>query len=198
MPTEQTRKVSVRQLPALVRVALGITWRANPHDLIVSTALQAVGGLAIVVLLLLAKQTFDALLTAATNGGTLADVLPWVLAMAVVAAGQSYANTVQRERQQILGDLVTRSIQGRVLDVTSQVDLATFDDPEFHNRVERVGTNNHQPLQMVFGVSGLAGAAFGVIGGLIGVVAVAPVLLPLLALVAVPAWLAASRRGAAF
>jgi ATP-binding cassette subfamily B protein len=61
-----------------------------------------------------------------------------------------------------------------------------------------VSNNNHQALQMVFGVSGLAGAAFGVIGGLVGVVAVAPVLLPLLALVIVPAWLAASKRGHAF
>src|SRR5258705_3259691 len=136
MPSEPSRKLSVRQLPALIRVAMGITWRAGRRDLIVSTALQAVGGLAIVVLLLLAKETFGALLTAANNGGSLTEVLPWVLAMAVVAAGQSYANTVQRERQQILGDLVTRSIQGRGLDVTPQVDPATFDDPEFPNRVE--------------------------------------------------------------
>jgi ATP-binding cassette subfamily B protein len=62
----------------------------------------------------------------------------------------------------------------------------------------RVSNNNHQALQMVFGVSGLAGAAFGVIGGLVGVVAVAPVLLPLLVLVIAPAWLAASKRGHAF
>jgi ATP-binding cassette subfamily B protein len=190
--------MTVRQLPALVRVALGITWQAGRRDLVISTLLQAVGGVSIVAMLLLAKETFDALLVAASTGGSVGDVLPWVIAMAVVAGGQSYANTVQRERQQILGDLVTRSLQGRVLDVTTQVDLATFDDPEFHNRVNRVGTNNHQPLQMVFGVSGLAGAAFGVIGGLAGVVAVAPVLLPLLLLVLFPAWMAASRRGAAF
>jgi ATP-binding cassette subfamily B protein len=194
----EKKRVGVRQLPALVKVALGITWEAGRRDLLLSTALQAVGGVGIVVLLLLAREAFQALLAAVNDGGTLADVLPWVVAMAVVAAAQSFASSVQRERQQILGDLVTRSVQGRVLDVTSQVDLATFDDPEFHNRVERVGNNNHQALQMVFGVSGLAGATFGAVGALIGVVAVAPVLLPLLALVIVPAWLAASRRGAAF
>ncbi len=118
--------------------------------------------------------------------------------MAVVAAAQSFASTVQRERQQILGDLVTRYVQGRVLDVTARVDLATFDDPEFHNRVQRVNAGDYQALQMVYGVSGLAGAGFGALGALIGVVAVAPVLLPLLVLVIVPAWLAASKRGAAF
>jgi hypothetical protein len=51
---------------------------------------------------------------------------------------------------------------------------------------------------MVQGLFGLVQAAFGVIAGLVAVVAVAPALLPLLVLVVVPAWLAASKRGAAF
>ena len=98
----------------------------------------------------------------------------------------------------MLGELVTRHVQGSVLDVTARVDLATFDDPEFHNRVQRQQAGNHQALQMVYGLSGLIGAVFGGIGALVGVVAVAPVLLPLLVLVVVPAWLAASKRGEAF
>ena len=70
-----------------------------------------------------------------------------------------------------------------MLDVVARVDLATFDDPEFHNRVQRQQAGNHQALQMVYGVSGLIGAVFRGIGALVGVVAVAPVLLPLLVLV---------------
>src|SRR5215510_3643012 len=93
------KRVSVRQLPALVRVALRITWQAGKRDLILSTVLQAVGGLGIVVLLLLAREAFDALLGAATRGGSMGDVLPWIVAMALVAAGQFFASTVQRERQ---------------------------------------------------------------------------------------------------
>ena len=192
------KRVGLRQLPRLVRVALQIAWTAGRADLLFSTALQFVGGVSIVALLLLARGALEALLDAVSRGGSLADVLPWILGMSAVAAAQFFASTVQRERQQILGDLVTRYVQGRVLDVTAQVDLATFDEPEFHNRVERINASNHQALQMVYGVSGLAGAAFGAIGALVAVVAVAPVLLPLLALVIAPAWLAASRRGAAF
>jgi ATP-binding cassette subfamily B protein len=163
-----------------------------------STALQFVGGVGIVVLLLLGRQALDALLRAVNGDGSIADVLPWVMAMSLVASAQFFAGTVQRERQQLLGDLVTRYVQGRVLDVTARVDLATFDEPDFHNRVQRIEASNHQALQMVYGISGLLGSAFGAVGALIGVVAVAPVLLPLIALVIVPAWLAASKRGAAF
>src|SRR4030095_4832714 len=78
------------------------------------------------------------------------------------------------------------------------VDLATFDEPEFHNRVQRIESSDHHAMQMVYGVSGLAQAAFGVIGALIAVIAIAPILIPLMALVILPAWLAASKRGDAF
>ncbi len=197
MPSNRTR-VNVRQLPALIRTALGITWHAGRRDLLLSTGLQAIGGVTLVLMLLLARGALNSLLTAINSDGSLSDVLPWIVAMALTAGGQSFANTVQRERQHVLGELVTRHVQGKVLDVTARVDLATFDDPEFHNRVERVGTGNNQALHMIFGLSGLAGSAFGVIGALVGVVAVAPVLLPLLLLISVPAWFAASRRGEAF
>lgn len=197
MPSNRTR-VNVRQLPALIRAALGITWQAGRRDLLLSTGLQAAGGVALVLMLLLARGALSALFTAINSDGSLGDVLPWIAAMALTAGGQSFANTVQRERQHVLGELVTRHVQGKVLDVTARVDLATFDDPEFHNRVERVGTGNNQALHMIFGLSGLAGSAFGVIGALAGVVAVAPVLLPLLTLILIPAWFAASRRGEAF
>ena len=118
--------------------------------------------------------------------------------MAVVAAGQFFASSLQRERQHVLGELVGRYMRGRVLDVTAQVDLATFDDPEFHNRVQRIESSEHHAMQMVYGISGLAQAAFGVIGALIAVIAIAPILIPLMALVILPAWLAASKRGDAF
>jgi ATP-binding cassette subfamily B protein len=177
---------------------LRIAWTAGRADLILSTALQLVSGVSIVILLLLGRGALEAVLETVSRAGSLSEVLPWVLTMSVVVAAQSFATSVQRERQQILGDLVTRYVQGRVLDVTAKVELATFDDPEFHNRVERIRSGNYQALQMVAGVSGLFGALFGAVGALIGVVAVAPVLLPLLVLVLVPAWLAASRRGAAF
>jgi ATP-binding cassette, subfamily B, bacterial len=198
VPDRDNKRIEFRKLPSLVRLALDITWRAGRTDLILSTVLQAIGGLGIVVLLLLGKVALDALFAAVNGGGSIAALLPWVIAMALATAAQLFASAIQRERQQILGELVRRHVQGRVLDVTARVDLATFDDPEFHNRVQRMSRGENNALQMVYGVSGLAAALFGAIGGLVALVAVAPILLPLLALIAIPAWLAASRRGDAF
>ncbi|HEY7226348.1 MAG TPA: ABC transporter ATP-binding protein [Micromonosporaceae bacterium] len=191
-------KVNVRQLPALIRAALGIAWQAGRRDLVLTTGLQLVSGVALVVMLLLARGALAAIFVATNEHGSLTDVLPWVAAMGLVAGGRSFADAVSRERRHVLGELVTRHVQGTVLDVTSRVELAAFDDPEFHNRVERVGIGNGQALRLIDGLAGVAAAFFGVVGALAGIVAMAPLLLPLLILVLVPAWFAASRRGDAF
>ena len=108
----QPKKPRLRQLPALMRHAIRISWTAGRSDLLLSTALQMVGGVSIVVLLLIGRGALEALLGAVTRGGTLADVLPWTVAMAVVAAGQFFASSLQRERQHVLGELVGRYMRG--------------------------------------------------------------------------------------
>jgi ATP-binding cassette subfamily B protein len=182
----------------LVRLALSIAWTAGRTDLIASTSLQLVTGAGVVALLLVGREALAALLDAVARHDSLVALLPWVLATAGIAIVDFFAAAVQRERQQILGDLVTRYVQGRVLDVTAAVDLAMFDTPEFHNRVQRINSSGHQPLNMVYGLSGLVQAAVGLAGALAVLLTTAPLLMPLLALVLLPAWLAASRRGDAF
>src|SRR6266511_1641224 len=151
---EPRRRVSLRHLPGLIRLGLSIAWSAGRNDVIVSTALQVLGGLGVVAMLLLGQRALAALLDAVAHHRSLSSLLPWVLATSVVAAVSFFASAFQRERQQILGDLVSRYISGRVLDVTAVVDLAMFDTPEFHNRVQRVNSRGDQPLNMVFGLRG--------------------------------------------
>src|SRR5262245_5849264 len=127
MARKRTSRVNARQLPELIRAALRIAWQAGRRDLLLATGLQVASGLSLVVVLLLARGALGARLTAANEGGSLADVLPWVAATGLIAAARSFADTVQRERRHVLGELVTRHVQGTVLDVTTRVDLATFD-----------------------------------------------------------------------
>ena len=195
---EPPEKAGLRHLPRLTREALRIAWAAGRYDVMATAALQVIGGFGIAALLLLGRSALDALLRAVQSGASLRSLLPWVLAMAAVAGIQAFAGAVQRERQQILGELVGRYVEDRVLDVTSSVDLATFDDPEFHNRVQRMQTAGNQSLGMVFGLAGLLQAVIGVAAALVALVTIAPVLVPMLLLVALPAWLAASRRGESF
>ena len=196
-PDPQAR-VNLRRLPRLSRNAMRILWRAARRDFLLSTGMQLIGGLGITVQLLLGQRALQALLGATRGSGSVADVLPWAVAVALVAAMLFFATAVQRERQQILGELVSRHIEERVLDVAAAVGLEAFESPAFHNRLQRVRTASHQPLNLVFGLSGLAWAVVGVAGVVVALLALQPLLIPLLVLVFLPAWLVASRRSEAF
>jgi ATP-binding cassette, subfamily B, bacterial len=191
-------KVDVRRLPGVARRGVRILWEAGRRDFLTSTVLQAVSGAGIAVQLLLGQRALQALLAASRGGGSVADVLPWAAAVAVVASALFFASSWQRERQQVLGELVTRHVEQRVLDVAAAVELEAFETPSFHNRLQRIRMTSHRPLDLVYGLSGLAGAAVGVVGVVVALVAIEPLLIPLVALVFLPAWLVASRRGEAF
>jgi len=191
-------KVSVQQLPRLTRSGLRILWQAGRRDFLVSSALQAFGGLGIAIQLVVGQRALESLLRSSEGTGSLTDVAPWAAAVAVVSAMLFFASAMQRERQQILGELVSRYVEGRVVDVATAVELEAFETPGFHNRLQRIRAQAHQPLNLVYGLSGLASAAIGVIGVVVALLAIEPLLVPLIAVVLVPAWLVASRRGEAF
>jgi ATP-binding cassette subfamily B protein len=191
-------KVDVRRLPRLVVQGFRIITAAGRRDLIVSISLQTLAGFGLAVQLVLGQQALQSLFAAVQGDGSLASVAPWALAVAVVAFVLFFANAVQRERQQILGELVNRHVEAKVLDVVTEVDLEAFETPAFFNRLERIRGRAEQPLNLVWGVSGLAGAAVGTIGVVIGLFAIEPLLIPMIALVFLPAWLVASRRSESF
>jgi ATP-binding cassette subfamily B protein len=197
-PADPELKVDLRRLPRLAAHALAIVWTAGRGEFLASTLLQLVGGGGIAALLLLGQRGLNTLFDAVRVGASLTAVLPWALAIAGVAAVQFFAAAVQGERQQILGELVGRYVEQRVLDVTTAVELVAFDTPEFHNRVQRIRSRGRQSLELVFGLSSLIRSAVGVVAVLAALVAIEPLLLPLIVVVLLPAYLVASRRGEAF
>ncbi|MFL6047611.1 MAG: ABC transporter ATP-binding protein [Propionibacteriaceae bacterium] len=191
-------KVRVRALPRLTRQALRLARAAAPREFMISTLLQIIGGGGIALLLLLGQQGLQAILNALQQGQSLAAVAPWAIAIAVVAGIESFVGAVQRERQEILGELLQRHIQEHVLEVATAVDLLAFETPAFHNRVQRMQVSSHQPLNMIFGLSGLIRAAIGIVAVLVTLITIQPVLVLMVSIVFIPAWLSASRRGEAF
>jgi ATP-binding cassette, subfamily B, bacterial len=191
-------KVRVRALPRLTRQALRIAWAAGRSEFVVSTLLQIIGGAGIALLLLLGQQGLQALLEALQSGQSLAAVAPWAIAIAGVAGIQSFITAAQRERQEVLGDLMQRHIEEHVLEVATAVDLLGFETPAFHNRVQRMQLSGPQSLNVVAGLSGLIRAAIGVVAVLVTLMTIEPLLILMVSIVFIPAWLSASRRGEAF
>ena len=167
-------KLRVRALPRLIQQAVRIAWAAGRREFIVSTLLQVIGGGGIALLLLIGQRGLQALVEAIQGGESLASVAPWVVAIAVVSGVQSFVTAAQRERQEILGELINRHVEEQVLEVAAAVDLLAFERPALHNRVQRMRLSGQQSLNLVLGLSGLIRAAVGVLAVLVALITVEP------------------------
>ncbi|MGI8518508.1 MAG: ABC transporter ATP-binding protein [Acidimicrobiia bacterium] len=191
-------KIDIKRMPDLVRRASRLVLTAGKREFVISTALQIVSATAIGIQLIVGRGALAQLLEADRSGAGLGTVAPWALGLAALTALSLFASVIQREQQQILGELVSRYMHGRALAIAAKVELAAFEHPDFHNRLQRVQSGSQQPLNMVYGVSGLISALMGVIGVSVALIAIEPLLIPLVLTVLLPAWLAASRRSSAF
>jgi ATP-binding cassette subfamily B protein len=146
----------------------------------------------------LAGRTLAAILATqhTTAGG--AGVWSSAAALAGITALLGLAGAVLREQQRLLSELTSRYAQDRILDVTCAVELAAFDEPEFHDRAARAQAGVMRAPQLVFGLQGLGRSMAGAIGAAAALLAVAPLLVPVALLALIPGWLASGRRGRAF
>ena len=103
-------KVNVRRLPRLCVQGFRIIMASGRRDFIVSISLQTIAGFGLALQLVLGQRALAALFAAVQGDGSLASIAPWALAVAVVAFVLFFANAVQRERQQILGEIVNRHV----------------------------------------------------------------------------------------
>jgi ATP-binding cassette subfamily B protein len=195
---------SPRELPQLVAAGLAITWRAGRRELIVIAVLELLSGVGVAAEVVVGRHLLEAILATqrtqpaqhAADG--LASVWPSAMALGVITALLGLAGAVLREQQQLLSELTSRYAQDRILDVTCAVELAAFDEPEFHDRTARAQAGVMRAPQMVYGLQGLGRSMAGAIGAAIALLAVAPLLVPVALLALIPGWLASGLRGRAF
>jgi ATP-binding cassette, subfamily B, bacterial len=144
------------------------------------------------------RRVLEAVLSTQHTSAGLASVWPSAVLLGVITALLGLAGVVLREQQRMLSELTSRYAQDRILDVTCAVELAAFDEPEFHDRVARAQAGVMHAPQMVFGLQGLGRSLAGTIGAAVALLAVAPLLVPVALLALLPGWLASGRRGRAF
>lgn len=175
-----------------------MVWQAARRELTIAIVLQVVGGLGVVVQVLVGRAVLEAILDADRLDRDPSTVVPSLVALAVVTAVVNFAGAFRNQLQALLTELTSRHAQGRILDVASVVSLAAFEDPEFHDRLQRAQTGaNSRPWIMTSNLVTLVGAVIGVAGLVVALAALEPILLPLVVVAYVPAWLAASSNSRA-
>jgi ATP-binding cassette, subfamily B, bacterial len=179
-----------RRFPALVGQAVGLGWSANRRDTIATIGLNLASGVFGGYALFATTGVLQALFAAGPTPQRVRAALPSLILVAVATAFRSGVATAAGWAQSRLEPQVDQVVEVRLYDLTSQVELAAFDDSDFHDRLQRArdrGTYSASALvndviNFVTAFAGLASAAV-----VVGVLQ--PILLAVLLLAQLPgAW----------
>ncbi|MFK4036792.1 ABC transporter ATP-binding protein [Nonomuraea wenchangensis] len=179
-----------RRLPSLVSQAMGIAWRASPRDTALAITLNLLGGVFTAFGLLATTGVLTALFSAGPTAARVMAALPSLALVGVAAALRAAVQAGAGWAQARLDPQVSRLTEERLYGLTSRVELAAYDDPDFHDALQRAR------LRGVAMADSVVSATVDVLTAAVGIAAVAgvlgvlhPVLLPLLLLAVLPdAW----------
>jgi len=183
-----------RRLPALLAAALRLAWRASRRDTVPALLLTLAAGTLTGAGVLATRGVASALLAAGPTADRLRAALPAMLAVGAALGLRSVLSTAAGWAQARLAPQVSAASETRLVELTSSVDLAAYDDPGFADDVERARARGAQSA------SAIVEQAVDLLTGLVGVGAAAlallvvhPLLLPLLVVSVAPVGWAAIR-----
>jgi ABC-type multidrug transport system fused ATPase/permease subunit len=181
-----------RDLPKLLLDSIKLVWSAGRNTFLLTSALQLLTAVGIVVQLFVAKQVFETVLNAGSSAN-FQDLAPVLVALVAVTVTLDLARTIQTEQGRVLGELVGRRAIDRVLDVATRIDLLAFESPEFYDRLQRARAQGQfRALQTVNGLLGIVGASVAAVSLVLALAALQPLLLPFVIIGYIPLWIVAS------
>ncbi|WP_431931778.1 ABC transporter ATP-binding protein [Nonomuraea jabiensis] len=181
-----------RRLPSLVTQAMRMAWRASRRDTLATITLNLLGGVFTAFGLLATTGVLTALFSEGPTPDRVLAALPSLVLVGVAATLRTGMQAGAGWAQSRLDPQVSRLTEERLYGLTSRVELVAYDDPEFHDALQRAR------LRGVAMADSVVTSAIDVVTASVGIAAVAgvlgvlhPVLLPLLLLAVLPdAWAA--------
>ncbi|WP_373870321.1 ATP-binding cassette domain-containing protein [Planomonospora parontospora] len=169
-----------------------MAWLASPRDTATTIALSLLSGVFTAFGLLATTGVLTALFEAGPTPERVRAALPSLVLVGVAATLRTLTQAGAGWAQSRLDPQVSRIAEERLYGLTSRVGLAAFDDPDFHDALQRARARGVSMADVVVGTAiDVLTAAIGIVAaaGVLGVLH--PVLLPLLVLAVLPdAWAA--------
>ena len=183
-----------RQLPGLIGQAVQLGWQANRRDTAATIGLNLVSGVLTGFALLATTGVLEALFAAGPTPERVKAALPSLILVALAVAGRAGLQAAAGWAQSRLHPQVDRVVEIRLLDLTTQVELAAFDDAEFYDAMQRARDRGlYSASQVVTNVLDCVTGAVGIVATALVVAVLQPVLLVLLLLAELPGGWAAVR-----
>ena len=179
-------------VPRVALDALRVAKDAAPRNLAIALGLQILSAVLLAAQLFVLKRLVVGLVNLAQDDqAPVGDVLPafagvvgLTLAIGVVAA------VLQRE-QRMLAEHVGRRTLDRVIDVACRVELAKFENPVFHDQLQRATqASTFRPVEMINALMALLLGVVTSLGVMVALATLEPLLLPMVLLAGVPVLLA--------
>ena len=179
----------VRGAVATARMAVRLVARAARRELALTLVLTVLGGVFTATELLVGRHLVNQLVGAedSAHQTNARDLLPWLIALGVLLVGTALVNAAVSELRFLLNELVHQRAIDEVLEVSVAAELESFDDPAFHDQIQRARENAEQyAWEVVWGLvtlmtTLLAAVAIGAV-----LLAVAPLLLPVAVVAYIP------------
>ena len=181
-----------RRFPGLVGQAIRLGWSASPFDTAATISLNLVSGVAGGYALYATTGVLEALFAAGPTPHRVRAALPSLILVAAATAARSGIAAAAGWAQARLEPMVDQLVEVRLYDLTSQVELAAFDDPDFHDHMERAQTRGLMSAsQLVNNVINCVTAFAGLGSAAVVVGVLSPILLLVVLLAQLPgAWAA--------
>jgi ATP-binding cassette subfamily B protein len=181
------RLAALRNVPPVLR----LVWDAAPAVVGSGIALRLVSALIPVAMLAISKLIID--LINAKHGGAIPSQMWWLLAaeFLLAAVNQILGRTIDYTDAR-LADEFTREVSLRLIQHATQLDLATFEDPAFHDVLERARQQATDRIGMLNAMGRLLLQSITLISLAVGVIVYSPWLFLLLVVCVVPAFMGES------
>jgi ATP-binding cassette, subfamily B, bacterial len=141
-----TRVQSLRNIPPVLR----IIWDASPAVVTWGLIIRAITALSPLALLAVARLIIDAVVTHISRGTPLRSDFWWLVGLEFgLACFTSILNRIVDYCDTLLADKFIRHISVRIMHHASRLDLASYEDPLFHDKLERARVQATDRLGMV-------------------------------------------------
>ena len=184
--TWRTRLASLRN----IRPLLGMVWDTSPPLVSITTALRLVRALIPLAMLWISKLILDGVVAwikhGSGNARALWKLVALELGLAVLSDLLARANSLA---DSLLGDRFTNRISVRLIEHATQLDLASFEDPVFYDKLERARRQTSGRVGLLAAVLNVAQDTLSLISLSAGLIVFSPWLMLLLIAAVIPAFL---------
>ncbi len=170
-----------------LRQTYRLVWDGARPQVLVGLALDLVLTLATIGQLALVKRLLSQLRIGASGGQFTRPLMLTIVVSGLLAASVAAVGAVQMFIRPLAVEMLTRHTYAKVLQRLRTAPLEHFDEPTFHDRLERLSKDGvERPAELVWAASGLLASIIGLVGIGAFVSTILPEIMPMVLIGAVP------------